>query len=182
MAHAHKSICIIILHRQELLHRTLLQLWHCQYNQPLLCSIWLLSTPRPIWTTCLVRPTHQLCLGTSSIWTSAWICTNSCPTTCPKDWISNDIRMAWILRLTSQCCGENLSDHEWKFDRDGYRCIHQLAGDRMTVKKLSDWLMIGKGTADLIIHYTEEDMELVKAGTFMMVWGDDGVFKTKDIV
>ena len=42
--------------------------------------------------------------------------------------------------------------------------------------------MIGKGTADLIIHYTEEDMELVKAGTFMMVWGDDGVFKTKDIV
>jgi hypothetical protein len=39
----------------------------------------------------------------------------------------------------------------------------------MTVKKLSDWLMIGKGTADLIIHYTEEDMELVKAGTFMMV-------------
>ena len=41
--------------------------------------------------------------------------------------------------------------------------------------------MIGKDTADLIIHYAEEDMELVKAGTFTMVC-DDGAFGTKDMV
>jgi hypothetical protein len=69
--------------------------------------------------------------------------------------------------------GENLSDHGWKFDKEGYRRIHQLTGDRITVENLSDWLMIGKGTADLLIRYAEEDIELVKAGTFMMVSGDD---------
>ena len=36
----------------------------------------------------------------------------------------------------------------------------------MSVEKLSEWLNIGKGTADLIIQYVEEDVELVKAGMF----------------
>src|SRR6266481_7094615 len=56
-----------------------------------------------------------------------------------------------------ECCGENLSDHGWKFDKEGYRHIHQLTGDRVTVEKLSEWLMISKGTADLLIRYAEED-------------------------
>ena len=38
----------------------------------------------------------------------------------------------------------------------------------MTVENLSNWLEIGKGTADLIIHYAEEDMVLVRDGKFTM--------------
>ena len=38
----------------------------------------------------------------------------------------------------------------------------------MSVENLSNWLEIGKGTADLIIQYAEEDMVLVRNGKFMM--------------
>jgi endonuclease III-like uncharacterized protein len=38
----------------------------------------------------------------------------------------------------------------------------------MTVENLSNWLGIGKGTADLIIQYAEEDMALVRDGKFTM--------------
>ena len=55
-----------------------------------------------------------------------------------------------------------------RFDRQGYRTIDQLTGSRMSVENLSNWLEIGKGTADLIIHYAEEDMALVRDGTFTM--------------
>lgn len=64
--------------------------------------------------------------------------------------------------------GENFSAHAGKFDNEGYRRINQLTGDRMSVEKLSNWLDIGKGTADLLIQYAGEDMELVKAGAFSM--------------
>jgi len=33
--------------------------------------------------------------------------------------------------------------------------------------------MIGKGTADLLIRYAEEDVELLKSGTFTMTSSDD---------
>jgi hypothetical protein len=38
----------------------------------------------------------------------------------------------------------------------------------MSVENLSNWLEIGKGTADLIIQYAEEDMALVRDGKFTM--------------
>ena len=38
----------------------------------------------------------------------------------------------------------------------------------MSMEKLSSWLNIGKGTADLLIQYAEEDMMLLKAGNFSM--------------
>jgi hypothetical protein len=38
----------------------------------------------------------------------------------------------------------------------------------MSVENLSSWLHIGKGTADLIIQYAEEDMALVRDGKFAM--------------
>ena len=38
----------------------------------------------------------------------------------------------------------------------------------MTVEKLSEWLGIGKGTADIIIELADEDVELVEAGRFSM--------------
>ena len=55
-----------------------------------------------------------------------------------------------------------------KFEQQGYRTIDQLTGSRMTVENLSNWLEIGKGTADLIIHYAKEDMVLVRDGKFTM--------------
>jgi hypothetical protein len=55
-----------------------------------------------------------------------------------------------------------------KFDKQGYRTIDQLTSSRMTVENLSNWLEIGKGTADLIIQYAEEDMVLVRDGKFTM--------------
>ena len=68
--------------------------------------------------------------------------------------------------------GENFIVHAGKFDEEGYHRINQLTGDRISVEKLSSWLSIGKGTADLLIQYAVEDMELVKAGAFSMGLGD----------
>lgn len=55
-----------------------------------------------------------------------------------------------------------------KFEQQGYRTIDQLTSSRMTVADLSSWLDIGKGTADLIITYADEDMALVRNGTFKL--------------
>ena len=64
--------------------------------------------------------------------------------------------------------GENFSALANKFDMQGFRTIDQLTGTRMSVESLSNWLEIGKGTADLIIQYAEEDMALVSNGNFSM--------------
>jgi hypothetical protein len=64
--------------------------------------------------------------------------------------------------------GEFFSRLADKFDQEGYRTIDQLTGSRMSVENLSNWLEIGKGTADLIIQYAEEDMALVRDGKFTM--------------
>ena len=69
-------------------------------------------------------------------------------------------------------CGEDFAAHGEKFDKEGYRRINQLARDRITVEKLSEWLQIGKGTADLLIGYAEEDIGLIKAGMFTMTLAD----------
>jgi len=64
--------------------------------------------------------------------------------------------------------GENFAFLAAKFDEQGYRTIDQLTGSRMTVENLSGWLSIGKGTADYIIQYADEDMVLVRNGKFTM--------------
>jgi hypothetical protein len=69
--------------------------------------------------------------------------------------------------------GEFFAAHAPKFDFEGYRRIHQLTGDRISVEKLSDWLGIGKGTADLLIQYAKEDVDLVRAGKFTMLPAGD---------
>jgi hypothetical protein len=91
---------------------------------------------------------------------------------------------AWLTYCDQhpQRRGEDFSSHASKFDKEGYRRIHQLTGDRITVEKLSDWLSIGKGIADLLIRYAEEDVELVKAGTFSMVFADGGTFGAQDAI
>jgi hypothetical protein len=56
----------------------------------------------------------------------------------------------------------------YKFDEQGYQTIDQLTRNQMLVQNLSNWLHIGRGTADLIIQYAEEDMALVREGKFTM--------------
>jgi hypothetical protein len=69
-------------------------------------------------------------------------------------------------------CGEDFTAHAERFDKEGYRRMNQLAGNRITVEKLSEWLQIGKGTADLLIGYADEDIGLIKAGAFTMTLPD----------
>ena len=63
--------------------------------------------------------------------------------------------------------GEIFNALRHKFDAESYRRINQLTGDRITVENLSNWLGIGKGTANLIIQYTE-DVALLQNGEFKM--------------
>jgi hypothetical protein len=70
--------------------------------------------------------------------------------------------------------GEDFQAHTEKFRDEGYRRINQLTGERMSVEKLSAWLSIGKGTADLLIQYAEEDVALAKAGMLVMDGDTDG--------
>lgn len=46
--------------------------------------------------------------------------------------------------------------------------MNQLTGPQMTIEKLSEWLSIGGGMADLLIQYAEEDVMLIKNGSFSM--------------
>ena len=72
--------------------------------------------------------------------------------------------------------GEDFSALASKFDKEGFRRLNQLTGARVTVEKLSEWLNIGKGTADLLMGYAEEDVELCKAGNFTMAFADGADF------
>ena len=66
------------------------------------------------------------------------------------------------------CEGEFFFGLADKFEQQGYHTIDQLTGSQMTIENLSNWLEIGKGTADLIIHYAKEDMVLVRDGKITM--------------
>jgi hypothetical protein len=84
-----------------------------------------------------------------------------------------DVRGPQILEWLQYCDhvpgrGDFFYELADKFIREGYRSIDQLTRSRMTVENLSNWLGIGKGTADLIIQYAEEDMALVRDGKFTM--------------
>jgi hypothetical protein len=64
--------------------------------------------------------------------------------------------------------GENFVELAGKFGEQGYRTIDQLMSSRVSIENLSGWLGIGKGTADYIIQYADEDMVLVRNGKFTM--------------
>jgi hypothetical protein len=64
--------------------------------------------------------------------------------------------------------GENFVELAGKFGEQGYRTIDQLTSSRVSIENLSGWLGIGKGTADYIIQYADEDMVLVRNGRFTM--------------
>lgn len=54
------------------------------------------------------------------------------------------------------------------FKTEGFRHLVQLTSGRTTVEQLSTWFKIGKGTANLIIGYADEDIVLVHDGKFTM--------------
>jgi hypothetical protein len=64
--------------------------------------------------------------------------------------------------------GDNLSSYIDSFSHEGYTRINQLTGDRVSVKDLSDWLSLGKGTVDLLMRYAEQDVEAINQGEFDM--------------
>ena len=46
--------------------------------------------------------------------------------------------------------------------------IDQLTSGHISIESLSSWMNIGKGTADYIIQYADEDMVLVNNSKFKM--------------
>jgi len=82
------------------------------------------------------------------------------------DWLA-------LCDLHPQCSSENFSCLGTKFDQEGFRRLHQLTGERITVEKLLEWLDIGKGTADLLLRYAEEDTAAICAGAFQMLHGQN---------
>ena len=63
--------------------------------------------------------------------------------------------------------GEDFTSLIEKFEKEGFRNINQLASNRISIEKLSEWLGVGKGMADLIIVYADEDVKLLREGKFM---------------
>ena len=47
--------------------------------------------------------------------------------------------------------------------------IDQLTSGHISIENLSSWMNIGKGTADCIIQYADEDMVLMNNSEFKMV-------------
>lgn len=72
-----------------------------------------------------------------------------------------------------QRSGGNLSRLWTKFKDEGFRDLNQLTGERITIENLSKWIGIGKGTADLILRYAEEDTAAIRAGVFQMPHGQN---------
>jgi hypothetical protein len=64
--------------------------------------------------------------------------------------------------------GGNFNALRHKFEAEGYRSIYQLTRDQMSVEDLSKWLRIGKGMADFIIQYADEDVTLHNKGELKM--------------
>ncbi|KIL67250.1 hypothetical protein M378DRAFT_9499 [Amanita muscaria Koide BX008] len=62
-----------------------------------------------------------------------------------------------------QRCNRNLGRYAPAFDDEGFVSIDQLVGPRISIEKLAEWLKLGRGTADLIIRYAEQDILLIKA-------------------
>ena len=84
--------------------------------------------------------------------------------------LAADLDYPSIMRWLSYCDqhahrgGRDLSKHVVAFDDEGFVTIDQLVGPCVNIEKLSEWLGIRKGTADLILRYAEMDVGLVKAG------------------
>jgi len=102
--------------------------------------------------------------------------TTSAAAALPMQSIDYPMIPKWLAYCNNhpQCSGEDFNSLVPKFNEKGFRCLHQLTGDCITVEKLSEWLGIGKGTADLILRYAEEDVVAICAGVFQMPYGCSG--------
>ena len=65
--------------------------------------------------------------------------------------------------------GDNLAALTTNFKAQGYQTIDQLTSGCISIENLLSWINIGKGTADYIVQYADEDMVLVNDGKFTMV-------------
>jgi hypothetical protein len=94
----------------------------------------------------------------------------------PTQHIEYPVIAEWLTYCDDhpQHSGEDFASLAPKFDKEGYRHVNQLTGECITVEKLAQWLGIGKGTADLIIMYAEEDMVAICAGMFQMSFSSHG--------
>ena len=92
------------------------------------------------------------------------------PTTRPKS-VKGPIISAWLRHCDNHPDrrGENFSALTGNFDEQGYQTIDQLTSACMSVENLFSWIKIGKGTADYIIQYADEDMALVNDGKFAIL-------------
>jgi hypothetical protein len=59
----------------------------------------------------------------------------------------------------------NFGRYAAAFQGEGFFAVNQLVSDHVTIEKLSNWLGIGKGIADLLIDYAQRDVESIKLGT-----------------
>ena len=74
-----------------------------------------------------------------------------------------------------QRSGEDFSNLASKFALEGFSRLHQLISNRITLEKLSEWFSIGKGMADLILRYAEEDVVAIRAEVFQMPLGASNI-------
>ena len=88
----------------------------------------------------------------------------------PLKAVKGPIITVWLqfCNFHLDCEADDFSSLTEKFEKEGFRTIYQLSSNRINVEKLSEWLGIGKGTADLIIEYTNEDIKLLREGKFTM--------------
>ena len=74
----------------------------------------------------------------------------------------------WYCNNHPNCGGDNLAALATNFQAQGYQTINQLTSGHISIENLSNWMNIGKGTADYIIQYADEDMGSVINGKFTM--------------
>lgn len=90
-------------------------------------------------------------------------------TACPK-LVKGPAIPAWLRYCDNHPDhgGENLATLMSNFSDQGYWMIDQLTSGHMSINNLLSWIKIGKGTADYIIQYANEDMALVNSDEFVM--------------
>ena len=74
----------------------------------------------------------------------------------------------WYCDFHPDRKGEDFASLATKFYAEGFRNLFQITSAKVSIEKLSDWLGIGKGTAQIIIEYADEDIVSVREGTFTM--------------
>ena len=102
----------------------------------------------------------------------------------PSKYVTGPAISTWLQYLDSHphrhCNYNGFVTLAPNFEAECYRTIDQLTSGSTSTEKLSSWVKIGKGTADYIIQYADEDMALVIDGKFEMESDQANVDETGD--